>query len=101
MTCREISLLIDAVEAANFITPRKKPSILLQKLESLVSKWQAEELDKHIFIENRNKCSNEEILYTIDTINEAINKNRKITFSYIKDLSERTIALAKVTNSLR
>ena len=79
----EISLLIDAVEAANFITPRKTKH-LVTKLESLVSKWQAKELDKHIFIENRNKCSNEEILYTIDTINEAINKNRKITFSYIK-----------------
>lgn len=79
----EISLLIDAVESADFITP-KKTKELVSKLEGLTSKWQADELNKRVFIDNSNKCANEEIYYTIDKINRAIKECKKITMKYIR-----------------
>lgn len=79
----EISLLIDAVESADFITA-KKTKELVSKLESLTSKWQAEEINKRVYIENSNKCANEEIYYTIDKINTAIKDSKRITLNYIK-----------------
>ncbi len=79
----EISLLIDAVESADFITA-KKTKELVSKLEGLTSKWQAEEINKRVYIENSNKCANEEIYYTIDKINTAIKDSKRITLNYIK-----------------
>jgi len=77
----EIKLLIDAVESSKFITPQKSEE-LIKKLSELVSKYQAQELKKHIFIENRVKPENEEIYYIVDTINSAINDNKQIGFLY-------------------
>lgn len=79
----EVSLLIDAVESANFITP-KKTQLLLKKLGGLVSNWQAKDINKRVFIENRNKCDNEEIFYTIDNLINAINDHKKVKMTYIR-----------------
>ncbi len=79
----EVSLLVDAVESANFITP-KKTQQLVKKLGNLASTWQAKDINKRVFIENRNKCDNEEIFYTIDCINNAINSNKRIQLLYIR-----------------
>lgn len=79
----EVSLLIDAVESANFITP-KKTQQLLKKLGGLLSNWQAKDINKRVFIENRNKCDNEEIFYTIDSINNAMNAHKRIELTYIR-----------------
>ena len=79
----EISLLIDAVESASFITS-KKTKELVAKLSGLTSKWQADDINKRVFIDNRNKCTNEEIYYNIDKITQAIKERKKITMNYIK-----------------
>jgi len=77
----EIKLLIDAVESSKFIIPQKSEE-LIKKLSELVSKYQAQELKNHIFIEKRVKPENEEIYYIVDTINSAINDNKQIGFLY-------------------
>ena len=79
----EISLLVDAVESANFIT-QKKTKQLVEKLGKLVSQWQAKDINKQVYIDNRNKCTNEEIFYSIDKINSAIKNSQKISFTYIR-----------------
>lgn len=79
----EIRLLIDAVQAANFIS-NKKTKALQDKLYRLVSQGQAETIKSQIFIESRLKCDNEELYYTIDTINKAIKQGMQIEFSYKK-----------------
>jgi len=79
----EVRLLIDAVQAAYFI-PSKKTSALIKKVSSLVSSSQAEALEKQIFIENKLKCENEEIYYTIDILNNAIQQGRQVEFKYFK-----------------
>lgn len=79
----ELRLLIDAVQAANFISAKKSKE-LISKIGTLCSENQAKILEKQVYIENRHKCSNEEIYYNIDIINKAIVQKRKISFTYIK-----------------
>ena len=79
----ELRLLMDAVQAANFITP-KKTKDLIEKIGTLCSEQQAAQLRKQVFIENRVKNTNEEIYYNIDVINKAIQAGRKISFLYGK-----------------
>ncbi len=89
----ELRLLIDAVQAANFITPKKSKE-LIEKIGSLCSKNQARILEKQVYIDNRVKCTNEEIYYNIDIVNRAIQQNKQISFIYRKrrfDEAEETI----------
>jgi len=77
----ELKLLIDAVDAARFI-PLQKSTALVEKLTGLVSKYEAEQLKRNIYVGGRVKSNNLSIYYYIDTINEAINTGKKITFQY-------------------
>ncbi len=79
----EIRLLVDAVQAANFISNRKAKE-LKEKLYSLMSRPQAEAIEKQIIADSKLKCTNEELYYTIDTVNRAIKEGKKIEFTYIK-----------------
>lgn len=83
----ELRLLIDAVQAANFITPKKSKE-LIKKIGTLCSENQKKTVEGQVYIENRLKCTNEEIYYNIDIISRAISLNRQITLVYNK----RTIA---------
>ena len=79
----EIKLLIDAVESSKFIT-KKKSEDLVSKLSKMAGKNQAENLKRNISAENRIKYDNESIYLIIDSINEAINLGKKISFLYFK-----------------
>lgn len=79
----ELRLLIDAVQAADFISTKKSKE-LISKIGTLCSKNQAGILEKQVYIENRNKCTNEEIYYNIDLVNKAILQKKKISFTYSK-----------------
>lgn len=79
----EVRLLIDAVQSANFITPKKSKELIV-KIGSLCSESQAKILEKQVYIDNRVKCANEEIYYNIDIINRAIQQNKQISFVYRK-----------------
>lgn len=77
----ELRLINDAILAANFIS-KKKTIQLLKKTEKLTSISNAGRLKKQIFIDNRNKCSNEEILYSIDALDIAIKSGKKVKLKY-------------------
>lgn len=79
----EIRLLIDAVQAADFITP-KKTKELISKMGSLCSSFQSKALQKQVYIDNRVKCTNEEIYYNIDVVSRAIQQRKKVSFIYYK-----------------
>ena len=79
----EIKLLIDAVESSKFIT-KKKSEELVAKLSKLAGKHQAVKLKRNISAEDRIKYDNESIYLIIDSINEAINAGKKISFLYFK-----------------
>lgn len=79
----ELRLLSDAVQAANFIS-QKKTNQLVEKIESFASEKQAKILHSQVYVDNRPKCKNEEIYYTISLLDEAISANIKVNFTYTR-----------------
>lgn len=83
----ELRILIDAVQAASFISP-KKTEELTDKIAALGGSYRADILKKNIVEFNTTKHSNEHIYYTVNTIEDAILAEKKIAFQYF-DLNER------------
>ena len=77
----ELKVLIDAVSSSKFITERKS-KLLIDKLLSLTSEHNAEQLRRHVYVEGRVKSENEKGYYIVDVINDAIDTGRKIRFQY-------------------
>ena len=77
----ELKLLVDAIQSSKFIT-EKKSNVLIRKLEKQVSKYEAQKLQRQVFVSGRIKTMNESIYYTVDIIHTAISENRKIRFQY-------------------
>ena len=77
----ELKLLVDAIQSSKFITERKS-NALIKKLEKLVSKYDAQKLQRQVYVSGRIKTMNESIYYTVDAIHNAISENKKIRFQY-------------------
>lgn len=77
----ELKLLVDSVQASKFIT-EKKSRELIGKLESLLSRYDAVKLQRHVYVASRTKTMNENIYYNVDAINDAINRDVMIDFGY-------------------
>lgn len=78
----ELYLLTDAVQSADFITP-KKTRELVSKLDAMMSEEQAKVREKSTYIEYNHKCNNEEIYISIDTLRQAIENGKKVTLRYL------------------
>jgi len=76
----EIQMLIDAVSSSRSIT-KKKSRELIDKLSGFASIYQREEF-RNNSEDSREKSGNEDIYYTVDTINNAIHLKKKIAFQY-------------------
>ena len=86
----ELKLLVDAVASSRFIT-KKKSNALGKKLAQLASANQRKDLRRHIQATNRVKSENESIYYSVNIVNEAISRRKKIQFQYTEfgpDLKE-------------
>lgn len=81
LTVPEIKILIDAVQAAGFIT-EKKTAELVEKVAAIGGSHQAELLKKNMVCFNTRKHTNEAIFYTVDSIEDAIIRRKKIKFNY-------------------
>lgn len=79
----ELKLLVDAIQSSKFITANKSYE-LIKKLEGLVSEYEAQTLQRQVFVSNRIKTMNESIYYNVDVIHNAIAENQKIEFQYFK-----------------
>lgn len=79
----ELKLLVDAVESSRFIT-EKKSTALIKKLGHLTSTAQAEQLNRRIYMGGTPKPENEGIYYNVDTIHNAVQKKKQITFRYFE-----------------
>ena len=77
----EIQILIDAVQAASFVTENKTP-VLVDKLAQLAGSQRAAVLKKNIVEFSTVKGDNELIYYMVDEITTAITKKKKIEFYY-------------------
>ena len=61
----------------------KKSNSLIKKIETLCSKYEAESLQRQVFVSNRVKNMNESIYITVDMIQNAISQGHKINFKYL------------------
>ena len=77
----ELKLLIDVVESSRFITAKKSES-LIRKIHTLTSQGQVSKLRRNNYVVDRIKPDNEQIYYIVDTINDAINEGKQISFQY-------------------
>ncbi len=77
----ELRLLIDAVQAADFISAKKTKS-LIKKFSSFASEYQYKRIEKQVYIDNRNKCVNENLFIVIDIISSAILSRKQIEVIY-------------------
>lgn len=77
----EIHILMDAVQAASFIT-EKKTEELVDKIAHLAGSQRAEVLKQNIVKFNSTKGTNEHIYYSVSEIATAINNHKKVTFVY-------------------
>ena len=83
----EIHILMDAVQAASFIT-RKKTAELVDKIADLAGSQKGLALKKNIVQFNTAKSANESIYYSVNEIVTAINNRQKIIFLYF-DYNEK------------
>ncbi len=79
----ELKMLVDCVSASKFIT-EKKSEKLIKKIEALSSKHDAVKLQRQVYIADRIKMGNEDIYRSVDTLSEAINGKRKVSFRYFE-----------------
>lgn len=79
----ECKLLVDAVTASRFIT-KSKSDQLIRKIEKLVSRYEAVQLQRQVYTSGRIKNENEGIYYHVDAIHTAIHENRQISFLYLE-----------------
>lgn len=82
----ELKILIDAVQAASFITDKKTVE-LIDKIAELGGSHKADILKSNIVCFNTRKHSNESIYYNVGFLEDAIQQNKKVIFYYY-DLDE-------------
>jgi len=83
----EIKILMDAVQAANFITPEKSAA-LAAKLAALSGLHEAEILQSNVVCFNTKKHTNDEIYQIIETLECALLHKHRASFFYF-DFNEK------------
>jgi len=82
----EVKILIDAIQAASFIT-KQKTEALTVKVASLAGSHKAAALKGNLVTFNTRKHANEAIYYTVDTLENALQQKQRASFRYF-DLNE-------------
>lgn len=82
----ELKILIDAVQAASFITDKKSDD-LIKKIAALGGSHQAEILTGSLVHFNTRKHTNEHIYYNVEILEQAVRDKLKAAFRYF-DLDE-------------
>ena len=82
----EVKILIDAIQAANFITEHKSET-LTAKVASLAGSYKTAALKDNLVTINTRKHTNQAIYHTVDALKNALQQKRKTSFRYF-DLNE-------------
>lgn len=90
----ELKLLVDTVQSSKFITAKKSEE-LIRKLEGLTSKYEAQQLQRNVFLYHRPKTGNEAIYYNVDKIHCALHSNVQISFQYAEWTVKKELRLKK------
>lgn len=79
----ELKLLVDAVRAAKFISPKKSRE-LVGKVSGLAGPYQGAALERELLVSGKAKTNNETIYYAVDTLHVAIQNRQTVSFKYIE-----------------
>ncbi len=79
----ELKLLVDSVQSAKFLTVRKSNE-LIRKIEALGSRYNAQYLQRQVWISDRVKSMNERVYYSVDRLHDAINLKKQVRFHYYR-----------------
>lgn len=82
----EVKILIDAIQAASFIT-KQKTEALTAKVASFAGSHKAAALKGNLVTFNTRKHANEAIYYIVDTLENALQQKKRASFRYF-DLNE-------------
>ena len=77
----ELKMLVDAVQASNFVT-KKQCASLIKKLSDFSSVYDEKQLSRSLYIYDRVADRSKNTYYFIDSIHTAISKNRSVRFQY-------------------
>lgn len=80
----ELKIILDAIIASKFIPESRSAQLVDKILSTLCSSCSRDEMKRNLMVEGRIKTENKSLFYVVDTINTAINKNRKISFKYCR-----------------
>lgn len=87
----EIQILMDAVQAASFIT-KEKTEHLVDKIAELAGSRKAEAIKRNVVAFNTVKSPNEDIFGTVSIITQALECGKKIEYQYFDyDINKRRI----------
>lgn len=79
----ELRSIVNSIQAAKFITQQEADE-LTQKIMKLADEHTRPSLNRQTYIRNRARTVNEDAMKGLDTIYEAIAKNRKISYKYFE-----------------
>lgn len=77
----ELKLLVDAVSSSRFISAGKSEN-LIEKLTSLASVYQKEQITPRIFTADRIKTDNLQLYYVVDKLIKVVQAGKKVRFQY-------------------
>lgn len=97
MSLPELKIIIDALQAASFVT-EKKTAELVEKVAAIGGSHKAELLKSNMVRFNTRKHTNEAILYSVNSIEDAIARRKKIAFNYFH-LNEKAERVYVTTDS--
>ena len=87
----EIQIMMDAVQAASFVT-EEKTKLLVDKIAELAGSRKAEAIKKNVVAFNTVKSHNEDIFGTVAIITQALEQGKKIEYLYFDyDISKRKV----------
>ena len=78
----ELKLLVDAVLSSKYLTEKKSRQLVKKLCDLCATDKDAELMSRNVMVSGRIKSMNESIYYNIDCIQDAIQRNRQITFRY-------------------
>ena len=79
----ELQILIDAVSSAQFI-PQARSEKLAERLSRMAGPSHAAELRPQILVSEHIKAKNKNMIYSVQAIRKAIDRDRKIVFRYLQ-----------------
>lgn len=84
----ELKMIVDAVQAAKFISESKSMA-LIEKVSSLASPYQAEQLKRQLYMDGKAKTTNKNTNYAVDLLQSAIQSQVAVEFQYIEYTPEK------------